>query len=160
VLLSLAVLGGCGPGEAGEGESLADHLEYRIEADKAQYSLGETVLVRGYLRNSTDEDLRISAWPSTEEMALTHRNGDKSATRKDAAKFQEPDDAGGFITVEAQSEILFGSEEFGQEYFDKLGEWELQTRLVFDWTGAEHGLSACVGQMDSNALSVIIVPSE
>lgn len=165
ILLGQCALSGCrdnkpNPGDADGG------LQLRLETDfsRSEYLLGETVIVRMYLKNTTDKDIVICAWPSREELIFTRYDNKKPVVYRDTALFDRPVSKDkSFATIKSGAEIHFATpqfgEEFGGKYFDKIGRWELNIVHFYDFTGERFGLNAWQGKLSSNVLSINITPA-
>ncbi len=162
------VLSGCKSKEdSGPSSDAAGELRLRLETDfsRSEYSLGETVVIRLYLKNTTDKDI-VCAWQSKEEKIYTHYENNKPIVYRDTILFYKPvSKEKSFVTIKAGAERHFGTSEIGEEtskdggkYFDKEGRWELKIIDFYDFTGERFGLNAWQGKLTSDVLSINILP--
>ncbi len=167
--LGQCVLSGCNDGTDTEPRSrdAAVGLHLRLETDfsKSEYLLGETVIVRMYLKNTTDKDIVICAWPSRAENLFVLYDNDKRIPHRDIVTFDRPVSKDkSFITIKSGAEVHFVTPEWGEEwqeefpsqYFDKIGRWEFKTTYFYDFSGERFGLNAWQGELSSNVLSLSI----
>ncbi len=168
-LLGQCILSGCKDSKNSKPHSAHTdgNLQLRLETDfsKSEYLLGETVIVRMYLKNTTDKNIVICASPSRAENLFVFYENDKRIPYKDIVTFDRPVSKDkSFITVKSGAEIHFLTPQFGEEwqeeykskYFDKIGRWELKITHFYDFSGERFGLNAWQGQLSSNVLSINI----
>ncbi len=164
-LFAQCIISGCKYRKDSEPPSgdAVEELQLRLETDfsRSEYLLGETVIVRMYLRNTTDKDIVVCAWPSREENLFIFYENDKRIPYKDIVTFDRPVSKDkSFVTIKSGAEIHYSSpgfaEDFGGKYFDKVGRWELRCIHFHDFTGERFGLNGWQGKLSSNVLSINI----
>ena len=160
-LVSCLAFSGCVGRNSGDAESewgnAVKGLQCKLETERSRYALGEAIVVREYIKNSTDKDITICAWPSEETLLFTHYEADKKILKKDRAIFKKPASLEkSFITIKPQSETYYCTRELGEEYFNKGGKWELKILAIFNFTGQEFGLDAWQGELQTNTITVNI----
>ncbi len=134
-LFAQCVISGCRSKKDSEPHlgDAAGGLQFRLETDfsRSEYLLGETVIVRTYLKNTTDKDIVICAWPSKAEQVFTHYKDNKPLVYRDTVLLDRPVSKDkSFVTIKSEAEIHHGTQEFGEEYqeefpsqyFDKTGQ--------------------------------------
>jgi hypothetical protein len=137
-------------------------LQLKIETDRSEYLLGETVIVHMYLKNNTNKDIVICAWPSREENLFIFYENNNEIPYKDIVTFDRPVSKDkSFITIKPEVEIDYSSpgfaEDFGGKYFDTVGRWDLRITHFHDFTGERFGLDGWKGKLTSNVLPITII---
>ncbi|HEW79187.1 MAG TPA: hypothetical protein ENH34_04380 [Phycisphaerales bacterium] len=121
LLLGQCVLSGCNDSKPSSGDAVAG-LYLRLETDfsKSEFSLGEPVIIHMYLRNNTDKDIVICAWPSREENLFIFYENDKRIPYKDIVTFDRPVSKDkSFVTIKSGAEIHYSSPGFAEDFGGK-----------------------------------------
>lgn len=140
-------------------DSIPDNkaLQSILEIGSSQFSLGEKIVIHNYLRNNTEEEISICSWPTKEDIFLVYYDGDSKTLKKDEAIYDNPvSDQGSFIKIKPKSKIFYGTLEFDDKYFDKVGEWEIYFIFSYEFTGDNFGIDGWHGRIESNTLNINI----
>lgn len=147
--------------------SRADHitgneaLQCISEIESSQFSLGENIVIRHYLKNNTEKEILICAWPTKEYIYFVYYDGDKKTVIKDVATFNKPVSyQDSFVSIEPKSKIFYGTSEYGDEYFGKAGKWVIYFIYYYEFTGDNFGIDGWQGRIESNKLNINIQEDE
>ena len=69
---------------------VSPELECTIISDKGEYLLGETVIIKGFIKNNTEKEITVSTLPQMETTFFTHYRNDTQSTKVDGVTFSEP----------------------------------------------------------------------
>ena len=136
-------------------------LQRILEITSSQFSLGEKIVIRHYLKNNTEKEILICAWPTKEVIYLVYYDGDKKTVIKDEAIFNKPVlNQDSFVSIKPKSKTFYGTLEYDNKYFDKVGKWELYFISYYEFTGDNFGIDGWHGRIESNKLKINIQGEE
>ena len=158
LLLSLSLCGSCKSNRPTS--TTESDIVKKMAVDKTQYLLGEKIIVRIYLKNNTKEELVISDRPSEEVQFFIYHDGLKKLSKKDPVIYDKPTTKESFLQIKSKSEILYGTIEFDDEYFNKVGKWDFYIFSRYGFAGEDLGFKAWQGIVKSNILNIEIKNSE
>jgi hypothetical protein len=136
-------------------------LQCISEIESSQFSLGENIVIRHYLKNNTEKEILICAWPTKEVIYLVYYDGDKKTVIEDEVIFNKPllyQDS--FVSIKPKSKTFYGTSEYGDGYFEKAGKWEIYFISCYEFTGEEFGIEGWHGRIESNKLNINIQGEE
>lgn len=133
----------------------AKKLECKLVAGKRRYDMGQPVIVHVYLSNNTEKSV-VCIVPTKDQMIFTHHADGSISSKEQSTFYAKPVSADqSVVEIKPHAEIRCASMEFGQEYFDKPGTWELKISYEYGYQGEEFGWTH-EGILGSNVLSIII----
>lgn len=144
-------------------DSISDNKDIAriLEITSSQFLLGEKIVIRHYLRNNTEKEILICAWPTKEVIYLVYYDGDKKTVIKDEAIFNKPVSyQDSFVSIKPKSKTFYGTLEYDDEYFDKAGKWEIYFISYYEFTGDNFGIDGWHGRIESNKLNINIQGEE
>ncbi len=144
-------------------DSISDNknLQSILEISSSQFLLGERIVIRNYLKNSTEKEILICAWPTKEDIYLVYYDEDNKTLKKDEAIFDKPlSYQDSFISIKPKTKTFYGTSEFDDEYFDKVGKWEIYFISYYEFTGDNFGIDGWHGRIESNKLKINIQGEE
>ncbi len=144
-------------------DSISDNknIESILEITSSQFLLGENIVIRHYLKNNTEKEILICAWPTKKVNYLVYYDGDKKTVIKDEAIFKEPVSyQDSFVSIKPKSKTFYGTIEYGDEYFDKAGKWKIYFISYYEFTGEKYGIEGWHGRIESNKLNINIQGEE
>jgi hypothetical protein len=140
-------------------DSISDNkaLQSILEISSSQFLLGENIVIRHYLKNNTEKEILICAWPTKKVNYLVYYDGDKKTVIKDEAIFKEPVSyQDSFVSIKPKSKTFYGTIEYSDEYFVKAGKWKIYFISYYEFTGEKYGIEGWHGRIESNTLNIKI----
>ncbi len=161
VPLFMALLAlGCGNYEEGEADwgPLSAGLQCKLVTERSEYVLGQPIVIEIHIKNRTDKQVIIYQSPSREETVFIRYEGGTSKSKTDRVEYDPPPSSGKqlFLIIPAGADVRYMTPEYGRDYFDRPGRWEMRSTYVFEYVDKP----VWTGKLKSNLLRLNILPDK